>query len=121
MRCPQRGRDDEFGELGSERLPARPAERLLCLPVPVDDASLAVDRHERVARRLDDHALLLFAGAQRILRKLGGRDVDQLALEQSLAVRIADRLRYAAGTIPVNRSMKPPFERGRIAIGTSKG
>ena len=79
-------RDDELRQLDADRLGTRPSEGHLCLVVPVLDRPGAIDGHEGIARRLDDHALLLLAGDQRLLRELGGRDVDQQPLEHGMPI-----------------------------------
>ena len=62
-------RDDELRQLDADRLSARPSEGPLRLVVPVLDDPVAVDGNEGIARRLDDHALLLLAGDQGLLAR----------------------------------------------------
>jgi hypothetical protein len=49
-------RDDPLDERFSDRLGAGPTERLLRLRVPIGDAAVRINRHERVVSRVDDQA-----------------------------------------------------------------
>src|SRR5262245_10099781 len=64
-------RHDQFDELLSDRVAARPAEDLFRPAVPVRDAAPLVHLHEGVQRRFDDAARKLFAFAQGLLRPQG--------------------------------------------------
>jgi hypothetical protein len=50
----QLGRDDQVGDRLTQRLLTRVPEHRLGPVVPLHDASVGVDRHDRVQRRVDD-------------------------------------------------------------------
>ena len=59
--------DDQFAELRSNRLGARPSEDLFGLRIPVGDDAVFVHLDEGVERGIDDAARQLFAFAQGFL------------------------------------------------------
>ena len=63
MRLPEARWDDELGELTPEDLLFRVAERALGRDVELEDATVVVDRNDRVERRVENRSRVCLAGA----------------------------------------------------------